>query len=133
MRTSNIKTSGGFIALFTVIIISFTLLLMATTLNFAGLAGRFNIFNSESKERSANLAFACVEGARIAIVSGNYVNGATAPLIIEGEGCEYKINNNNKIIAWSEVNNAYTYYWAQIDSNFIISDLKECVDLSPCP
>ena len=128
--------SKGFIALFSVIIISFVLLLMTVTLNTSGLFGRFNIFDSENKERSANLAYACIESARLAIAGENYTNGVEVDVEIEDEECRYEVNDDTKITAWAEVNNAYTHYYAEIDPNqpdFPVLELKECPDLSPCP
>jgi hypothetical protein len=49
----------GFIALISVIIISAVLLVVTSTLSFSGFYGRYNILDSELKERSKSLAEAC--------------------------------------------------------------------------
>jgi len=59
----------GFVALMSAIIISVVLLVLATTLSFTGFNSRFNILDSESKERSSALAEACVENAILSLIN----------------------------------------------------------------
>lgn len=54
---------SGFIALMSTIIISAVLLIITVSLNLTGFLGRFNIFDSELKEVSLNLAEACGDTA----------------------------------------------------------------------
>lgn len=115
-----IHTQRGFIALFSVVIVSFILLLITVTLNFSSLFGRFNILDSEFKERSVNLASACVSVARLNIAQGGYVMG-TVELVSnigeDGESCEYVILNSNDIVAHACVNDAHTFYEVGFNPN----------------
>jgi len=56
-----IREESGFIALISAIIISALLLTLAVTIGLTGIFGRFNILDSESKERSLALAEACAD------------------------------------------------------------------------
>ena len=122
---------NGFIALISVIIISFVLLLIAITLNFIGFYGRFNILDSENKERSAELADACIETARLNLALNNTYSGNDIVVnIINNEKCEYDANlsNSQEITAHACVNNAHTYYKATVntsDSNIPITSFEE--------
>jgi len=129
----------GFIALFTVIIVSFVLLLIAITVNFSGFSGRFNIFNSENKERSAKLADACIEHARLLVAQGSSSSPSTS-LDVGTEKCRYKIlNSGNNIRACAQVNKAFTYYNVDVNKNIPnipitnFTELGEDSNLSPCP
>ncbi len=133
----NLNFQKGFIALFSVIIISFVLLLLTVSMNFAGFAGRFNIFDSESKERSNALANGCLEKARLAIATEEYTPNVQVPVDIDGEDCNYKIHGaGDEITAWTNgINKAQTFYWAKVDIddfNIKIVDFRECLDLPSC-
>lgn len=67
MSTKNYrpKTKKGFIALVSAIIISAVLLAILLSLNLGSFFTRFNILDSENKKRSALLAGACFETARM--------------------------------------------------------------------
>ncbi len=68
----------GFIALISVIVVSVVLLLTATILSFSGFYARYNILDSEMKKRSAALADACVDEARIRLAADPaYLGNAT--------------------------------------------------------
>lgn len=123
--------NGGFIALFSVIIISFVLVLVAITLSFTGFFTRFDILDSENKKRSESLADACIEQARLEIAQNStYANSLT----IGSDSCGYLVNfDATEIIASSTINNAHTYYWVKINENYSIIDFKECPTSSPCP
>ncbi len=129
------KQNEGFLALFSVVIISFILLSAAVTLNFSGFFGRFNILDSESKERSDNLANSCINQARLILVSQADFTG-TGQIKLAKDSCNYEILPGGKIIAWAVVNNAHTYYQAKIDlltaTNPLIS-FEECKTLTACP
>ena len=129
------KRNRGFLALFSVVIISFILLSAAVTLNFSGFFGRFNILDSESKERSSNLASSCVNQARLILTSDSNFTG-TGQIKLGKDLCNYEIFSGGKIIAWSIVNNAHTYYQAKVDlllpKNPLIS-FEECNTLNTCP
>jgi len=131
------NTQQGFIALMTVVIVSFTLLLVTISMNFSGFSVRFNILDSESKERSNALADACIDYARLAIAINDYSPGTEVTMDIDGEPCTYEIlPGGDEIIATAEINRANTFFWVEVDpseSDIPVIGLKECEDLSPCP
>lgn len=127
---------NGFIALFSVIIISAILVLTAVTLSFSGFYGRFNILDTESKERSNALADACIDSARLAISTDSYTLGTTVVVPVGSQSCTYTIDNNDQIVASGSFNDTYAYYYVQVDTtdgNLAFTDFKECPTLSPCP
>lgn len=73
----------GFVALISVVIISAILLIVATTLSFSGFYGRFNILESEFKERSVALADACADTALLIVAQGTSV---TTPYLVTISG-----------------------------------------------
>jgi hypothetical protein len=75
----------GFVALISVIIISAILLLVATSLSFSGFFGRFNILESEFKERSSALADACVDSVLLSLAQNPSYN-PTLPLTVPVSG-----------------------------------------------
>ena len=122
----------GFIALFSVIIITSVLLLIATTLSFSGFFGRFNIFDSESKSRSKYLALACVESARLEIAKDNNFFVTNKEIFVASDCCKYSVINSSATIieASSVINNAYTYYQVEVNKNVFnipITSFRECV------
>ena len=135
------KTNSGFIALFSVIIISFVLLIVAVTLNFTGFSGRFNILDSESKERSNALAEACIDSGRLAIALDEYEEDEVVTVNDIGEdeeSCEYIILAD-EVTAHACVNRAETFFRVEVDlseSNIPIQtfiELTEYSELSTCP
>lgn len=126
---------SGFIALFSVIIISFVLLLSAVTLNITSFNGRFNILDSESKKASNALADACIEQARLVLSIDSTFIGEDDVSVGTG-ACHYEIFAEGKIISEAIKNDAHTYYWADVDIadlDMPLLDFKECIDLSTCP
>lgn len=85
---------GGYIALMSAIIISVILLGLTFTLSFRGFFGRFNILDSEFKERSLGLAEACAERALLRLATiPKYAGNET--LTIDGESCQiYPVKSN---------------------------------------
>lgn len=131
---------NGFVALFSVIIISFILILVAVTLSFTGYFTRFNIFDSESKNISESLANACIEKARLEIAMDNNFTKSNIPIEqipVDSDYCDYSVTTNPTVIlAHGVVNSAHTYYWVQVDKtqyNIPITNFKEYPNLSPCP
>jgi len=61
------KSSAGFIALISVIVITLILLTLTAALATKGFLDRFNIIDGENKEVSAGFAASCVEFARVGI------------------------------------------------------------------
>ncbi|MEK9179801.1 MAG: hypothetical protein AAB897_00075 [Patescibacteria group bacterium] len=80
IKTSINKISGrdGFVALTSAIIIGVILMAVTLSLSFTGFFARFNILETEFKERSFALAEACVDSAllKLALDSG-YSGGET--------------------------------------------------------
>lgn len=65
----------GFIALVSVILISFVLITFAVSISLSGYLGRFNGLDGEFKEQSAASAEACVEKAIADLVMENSATG----------------------------------------------------------
>ena len=71
----------GFIALMSAVVISVVLLLLATTGSLIGFNSRFNILESEYKERSSALAEACVDQALLQLAhDASWEGDATSTL-----------------------------------------------------
>jgi hypothetical protein len=81
------QKDSGFIALMSSIIISVILILMATTLGFTGFYSRFNVLDSEVKERSAALADACVDNAILKLVNDPSYSGNATSTISGSDKC----------------------------------------------
>jgi hypothetical protein len=133
----------GFIALFTVMIVSFTLLLLAITINFSSITSRVNIYGSENKTRSAEIAYACIEQARLAFITENYSFGtlvAVEDIAGSDDSCNYIIAAPNIIRTHACVNNSETFYETTFDeteSSLHLQSFKEHGNisggLSTCP
>jgi hypothetical protein len=126
----------GFIALFSVIVISTVLLLVATTLSFSGFFGRFNVLDTESKSRSDELAEACIEYATLQLANDNTFTVSDEEVEVGTEKCNYDVASGGKINSRAEVNSAHTYFYAEVDlsdPSLPITDFEECLNLSPCP
>jgi len=114
------ENNRGFIALFSVIIISFILVLVVITLSFNSFSTRFNIFDSESKIRSKALADGCLELARLNLALDNNFVGNNIIIDIDSDKCDYSIQNTlpyKTVISHSIINNAHTYIEALVDVN----------------
>lgn len=79
----------GFVALISAIIISAVLLLIAAVLSFSGFYGRYNILDSDLKERSLSIAEACADTAYLQIVSdpNNAAGVFNATTTVGGDYC----------------------------------------------
>ena len=110
----------GFIALFTVIIVSFVLLIVAVNLGFAGFNQRFNIFYTESKEKSFYLAHSCTEEVRLRLALDKNYPGDES-LAIGNESCYVFPTQNNSgdvsVIARAIKNDAYTFLKVIFDTD----------------
>ncbi len=74
-------TQHGFIALMSVIIVSVILLLIATTLSLSGFYGRYDILDSELKERSTANAEACIDQAVLELANNpSFLGNATTTI-----------------------------------------------------
>lgn len=75
MKPKTKKQQGGFIALVSVILISFVLITFVVSIGLSGFLGRSNQLESEYKEQSIASAEACVEKATADLVAGNPTTG----------------------------------------------------------
>ncbi len=74
----NKSSERGFIALLSVIIVSAILLVVVLEANTSGFYTRFNILDSEFKERSSSLVDACVAIARMRVgANSSYIGPET--------------------------------------------------------
>ena len=73
--TQNKNLQSGFIALVSVILISFVLITFVVSIGLSGFLGRSNQLESEFKEQSIASAEACVEKATADLVAGNPTTG----------------------------------------------------------
>ncbi len=113
------KYQHGFIALFSVIIISASLMLVAVSLSFSGFYARFNIFDSELKARSNALADACVDVALLKLAGDStFAGNATTPL--GADSCYIfpiiTTTGQATIHTRAVVGNAHTYYKVVVDT-----------------
>ncbi len=77
---------NGYLALTSIIIISILVLTISLSLEFSGFFARFNILDSEYKERSLALADACADKALLKIVqNASYPGNET--IIIGDNSC----------------------------------------------
>ncbi|MEK7569738.1 MAG: hypothetical protein AAB500_02525 [Patescibacteria group bacterium] len=124
----------GFIALFSVIIITLVLLVVAVSLNFTGFFSRFNIFDTEKKEQSSALAEACLEDARLELALNSTFTGGGG-VTLGTDTCSYEVESGGEITISAQAGDAYTYYWAEVDTSdaeIPINSFKECKSLSTC-
>ncbi|MDO8516141.1 MAG: hypothetical protein Q7S28_02745, partial [bacterium] len=82
---SGADSRRGFIALMSAIIISVVLLLIITTTGLTGFFGRFNILDSEYKERSSALADACVDKMILKLADDSSYSGEASPISVGSE------------------------------------------------
>jgi hypothetical protein len=132
------KKEEGFIALISAIIISLLLLTIVVALNLTGFLGRFNILDSEYKERSVSLAEACVDTALLNLANNlNY----TGPVNIGVDTCNIlTVQANTPVAGQTTVKTKAIFQKATTNLEIVVnsSDLsvvswKECaLDTGPC-
>ncbi len=113
------KSGKGFIALFSVIIISAALMLVAVSLSFTGFYARFNIFDSELKARSNALANACVDVALLKLaVDSTFAGNATTSAGVDSCYIFPIATTTGQAIIHTRaiVRNAHTYYKVVVDT-----------------
>lgn len=92
--------NNGFIALISAIIISAVLMIVTITLSYSSFFVRYNLLDSEYKERSSALAEGCVDAALLKLANDfNYLGNET--ITIGGEPCTIRglqPSGSNKII-----------------------------------
>jgi hypothetical protein len=125
----NNKNKKGFVALMSAIIISIVLLVLATTLSFTGFNSRFNILDSETKERSSSLADSCIDLALLAFAKNTpYTVNTTLP--VGSDFCKvgaYTTSGSQKIFETQGIfSNSYTNLKVKIDgTTFKIISVEE--------
>ncbi len=113
------KSCKGFVALFSVIIISAALMLVAVSLSFTGFYARFNIFDSELKAQSNALADGCMDVALLKLaVDSTFAGNATISVGVDS--CYiFPITTTvgrATIHTRAIVRNAHTYYKLVVDT-----------------
>lgn len=104
LRFATASSNGGFIALMSAVIISVVLLIAITTTGLAGFYGRFNIADSEYKERSSALADACFDTILIHLANDPTYNSYAVPETVSVTGTD-----NCQILTKSIVGNTGTF------------------------
>lgn len=138
--TTTISSDQGFIALISTIVISILLLTITLNLGLTGFFSRFNILDSESKERSNALAEACIDSAILDIINGSYPTNKTVDVgPTSNDNCTIistEIDNpfpgQIKIKTQSFINKSYTNLGVVIDNNtYNIVSWNECPNACP--
>lgn len=78
----------GFMALMSAIIISILLLAISLTVSLTGFFSRFNIVDSEFKQRSMTLAEACVDAALLNFAKDPSYNPSNESVTIGSDQCK---------------------------------------------
>ena len=137
LPTTNYQLEHGFIALTSAIVISFLLLAITVSLGFSSFFGRFDILDSESKERSTALAEACVDQAILDSASGTYystdniVNVGSDTCTIKLSQLDSPIVGQTIVKTQAKLNKSYTNLKVIVDSSsFDIISWEECAN--PC-
>ena len=140
-----INSQRGFIALMSAIVISILLLAITLSLGFSGFFARFNILDSESKERSSALAEACVDSAILKISQDiNYAPTPAFNFITQTGGESIDVDSSKCTIVSVDtsgikkaiktqafINKAYTNLRVLIDTtSFTITSFDECSNLT---
>lgn len=132
------KKQKGFIALISAIIIGALLLTLTVGVSMTGLFGKFNILDSESKERSVGLAEACADTAIYDFSLGlTYTN----PIPVGSDNCTIVSITDNEptpgkalIKTQASFNKTVTNLIIQIDNSALtIDSWEECSNLTPDP
>lgn len=131
-----INSQSGFIALISAIVISFLLLAVTLGLGLSIFFGRFDILDSESKERSLALAEACVDQAMLEMSEGTFyatLTDYTSPdgtIICKRQSLSGGVNT---IKTQGEFNKSFTNLKVEVDgSTFSIISWEECPTGSSC-
>ena len=67
-----ITNQGGFVALTSTVVIAVLLIAVTLSLNLTGFFARFNVLETEYKERSFSLAEACVQTALLKLAADSF-------------------------------------------------------------
>ena len=136
------ENQKGYIALMSAVIISILLLAIALSLGFSGFFARFNILDSQSKEKSAALAEGCIDVAILEAVKEIYSSNKIISVgTITTDACkivssvkDFPIAGQTTIKTQAITNKSYTNLKVIINNaNFEIISWEECAMLSECP
>jgi hypothetical protein len=123
------KKQNGFIALISAIIISVLLLTITVTLGMTGIMSRFNILDSESKERSIALAEACADKAIFnlaqSVISPSTISVGSDSCSIVSVNSSTPLANQTTIKTQAIINRSYTNLLVVIDTDFKILSWDE--------
>ncbi len=86
-QSEKIKKNTGFVALISAIIISVILLLIVTNVSLTGFYSRFNILDSELKERSLSLAEGCADTAILKLANNPSYSPTNEVVTIGADSC----------------------------------------------
>ena len=129
---------SGYIALISAIVIMFLLITITISLGFISFFGRFDILDSESKERSMALAEACVSQAKLDASYATYYSTLTDFTIPSSTStCKRSVVQNSgqiRIKAQGEFNKSFTNLRVVLDdSTFAKVSWEECDNLTSNP
>lgn len=140
LLTIHYKLEQGYIALVSAIVISFLLITITVSLGLSGFFGRFDILDSESKERSSALTEACIDTAILKLAEN--INYSLTPddhaIPVEGDTCNIVSISPNPtrtfpitIQTQACINKSVTNLSVIIDSNFDITSWEELPNFLP--
>ncbi len=89
-KVKNVKKNSGFIALMSAVIISVVLLLIVTNLSMTSFYNRFNILDTELKEKSVGIAEACIDKAILNLVKNSAYNPVDEVVSVGSDTCIIK-------------------------------------------
>ena len=95
------KKQSGFVALITAIVLSLILIIITTTLNQTSFLTRSMLLDAEYKERSAALAEACVDVARLKLANDATYVGSELGVLVGADTCDIRpisISGSQKVI-----------------------------------
>lgn len=91
----------GYIAITSAVIISLLLMAITFALNFSSFFGRFNVFDSQTKEISQALAEACVENTLLKLAQNSSYAGNETITVKSPDTCDIltiETNGSQKIV-----------------------------------
>ena len=133
----NFQENKGFVALVSAIVISILLLAITLALTFSGFFARFNVLDSESKERSLALAESCADTAILNLAEDVAYNPVNQIVNVGSDTCKIiskQVSGSSVTFKTQAVfNHAFTDLKIVLDSNtFTINSWDECATLASC-
>ena len=136
-RETRNKKQEGFIALMSAVVISILVLAITLSLGMSGFFGRFNVLDSEFKERTFALAEACGDVAILKLAQDASYNPSNEVVNVGSDSCtivSLTTSGSNKIIKTQAIiNKAYTNLKITVNAfTFVVAAEDECMILSSC-